>query len=85
MSTTVMAEAGASTDSLDNSAPIFEVVKGELDAEELAALTAVLLSAASDEETPVSPAAQPRTWVRRAILRVGPTPGPLAWRRSGWR
>ncbi|KNH15354.1 hypothetical protein ACU18_17395 [Arthrobacter sp. ZBG10] len=61
--------------------PLLSVVKGNPDAEELAALTAVVLSlAAAGPERPSEPAA--RTWVRRHQLRLAPTPGPGAWRRS---
>ncbi|MBT2595442.1 acyl-CoA carboxylase subunit epsilon [Arthrobacter sp. ISL-72] len=61
--------------------PLFSVVKGEPTDVELAALTAVVLSlgsaAAQGEKKPTV-----RHWVRRQQLRLAPTPGPGAWRRS---
>ena len=62
-------------------APLFSVVKGEPSAEELAALTAVVLSLGV---TDAPDAGKPtlRHWVRRQQLRLAPTPGPGAWRRS---
>ncbi|UVJ40778.1 acyl-CoA carboxylase epsilon subunit [Arthrobacter sp. CJ23] len=57
------------------------VVKGEPTPEELAALAAVVASLSS----PASAAPrQPSTrhWVRRQQLRLSPTPGPGAWKRS---
>ncbi|WP_223257086.1 acyl-CoA carboxylase subunit epsilon [Arthrobacter globiformis] len=62
-------------------AALFSVTKGEPTAEELAALTAVVLSlgsaaAARPEKTSV------RQWMRRQQLRLEPTPGPGAWKRS---
>ncbi|MEO8284361.1 MAG: acyl-CoA carboxylase subunit epsilon [Pseudarthrobacter sp.] len=62
-------------------APLFSVVKGEPSAEELAALTAVVLSLGG---TDAPEAGKPtlRHWVRRQQLRLAPTPGPGAWKRS---
>ena len=62
--------------------PLLSVVKGQPTAEELAALTAVVLSLGGGEP---APAGKPsvRHWVRRQQLRLAPTPGPGAWRRSG--
>ncbi len=61
--------------------PVFSVVKGQPSAEELAALTAVVLSLGSvDAVADGKPTA--RDWVRRQQLRLAPTPGPGAWRRS---
>jgi hypothetical protein len=61
--------------------PLLSVVKGQPTAEELAALTAVVLSLGGDgparEDTP-----SVRHWVRRQQLRLAPTPGPGAWKRS---
>jgi hypothetical protein len=57
------------------------VVKGQPSAEELAALTAVVLSLGSEDAAAArKPTA--RDWVRRQQLRLAPTPGPGAWRRS---
>ncbi len=62
-------------------APLFSVVKGQPTAEELAALTAVVLSLGGAE---AAPADKPpvRHWVRRQQLRLAPAPGPGAWKRS---
>lgn len=60
---------------------LFSVVKGRPTAEELAALTAVVLSLQGAEPaSPKEPAL--RNWVRRQQLRLAPTPGPGAWKRS---
>jgi len=65
----------------DEGAPLLSVVKGQPTAEELAALTAVVLSLGG--ESPVPATAQTvRHWVRRQQLRLAPTPGPGAWKRS---
>ncbi|WP_255767912.1 acyl-CoA carboxylase subunit epsilon [Pseudarthrobacter sulfonivorans] len=66
----------------ETSPPLFSVVKGEPSAEELAALTAVVLSLGVTDapETGGKPAL--RHWVRRQQLRLAPTPGPGAWKRS---
>ena len=66
---------------VDAAEPLLSVVKGQPSAEELAALTAVVLSlggqeAAEDRKPTV------RHWVRRQQLRMAPTPGPGAWKRS---
>lgn len=62
-------------------APLFSVVKGEPSAEELAALAAVVLSlAGADAAEAKKPSV--RHWVRRQQLRLAPTPGPGAWKRS---
>ncbi|WP_427135641.1 acyl-CoA carboxylase subunit epsilon [Pseudarthrobacter sp. S9] len=61
--------------------PLLSVVKGEPTPEELAALTAVVLSLGSAEPAaPERPGV--RHWVRRQQLRLAPKPGPDAWRRS---
>ncbi|GGC99732.1 hypothetical protein GCM10011512_28300 [Tersicoccus solisilvae] len=59
--------------------PLLQVLAGNPTAEELAALTAVVATlgtANEDAET------RDRSWQRRAALRMRPTPGPGAWRRS---
>jgi hypothetical protein len=62
--------------------PLLSVVKGHPTPEELAALTAVVLSLApSGDAEPAKPSV--RHWVRRQQLRLAPTPGPGAWKRSG--
>jgi hypothetical protein len=66
---------------LETHAPLLAVVKGQPTAEELAALTAVILSLGGEEP---APAGKPsvRHWLRRQQLRLAPTPGPGAWKRS---
>lgn len=61
--------------------PALSVVKGSPTPEELAALTAVVLSLGQGEPAaPEKPGV--RHWVRRQQLRLAPKPGPDAWRRS---
>jgi hypothetical protein len=61
--------------------PLFSVVKGEPTEVELAALAAVVLSlGTSAAEGKSKPSV--RHWVRRQQLRLAPTPGPGAWKRS---
>ena len=62
-------------------APLFSVVKGEPTDAELAALTAVVLSLGTSEAEGTSKPSV-RQWVRRQQLRLAPTPGPGAWKRS---
>jgi hypothetical protein len=62
--------------------PLFRVVKGEPTAEELAALTAVVLAAASGGGERERPPASP--WAARSGQTRGPLDhGPGAWRASG--
>ncbi len=62
-------------------AALLSVVKGEPTPEELAALTAVVLSLGSAAgAAPERPGV--RHWIRRQQLRLAPRPGPDAWRRS---
>ncbi len=63
-------------------APLLAVTRGNPTAEELAAVTAVVLALQSDGssenvQTPI------RHWARRAQLKLPPTPGAGSWRRSG--
>ena len=60
---------------------LLSVVKGQPTAEELAALTAVVLSLGAQETAEVRKPSV-RHWVRRQQLRLAPTPGPGAWKRS---
>ncbi|MEK0155361.1 acyl-CoA carboxylase subunit epsilon [Arthrobacter oryzae] len=61
--------------------PLFSVVKGEPTDVELAALAAVVLSLGTAEpEGDAKPSV--RHWVRRQQLRLAPSPGPGAWKRS---
>ena len=73
--------ATGETPAAETSPPLFSVVKGEPSAEELAALTAVVLSlGVTDPPDAAKPTV--RHWVRRQQLRLAPTPGPGAWKRS---
>ncbi|OAE01273.1 acyl-CoA carboxylase subunit epsilon [Arthrobacter sp. OY3WO11] len=63
------------------SVPLLSVVKGQPTAEELAALTAVVLSLGGVQQTGTDKPPV-RHWVRRQQLRLAPTPGPGAWKRS---
>ena len=61
--------------------PLLAVVKGEPTAEELAALTAVVVSLGSGAPAaPEKPGA--RHWIRRQQLQLAPKPGPGSWKRS---
>ena len=62
-------------------APLFSVVKGQPNDEELAALAAVVLSLGGETPAPAKTTSV-RHWVRRQQLRLAPTPGPGAWKRS---
>ena len=62
-------------------APLLAVVKGEPTPEELAALTAVVLSLGQTQQA-APESLGVRHWVRRQQLRLAPRPGPEAWRRS---
>ena len=65
----------------DTPEPLLSVVKGQPSAEELAALTAVVFSLGGQETAEVRKPTV-RHWVRRQQLRLAPTPGPGAWKRS---
>lgn len=60
---------------------VLSVVAGQPTDEELAALTAVVLALQQTDDAG-APTAAGRSWLRRAMLRLGPTPGPGSWRRS---
>ncbi len=62
-------------------AALLSVVSGNPTDQELAALTAVVVALQGSNETDDAPD-HPRSWLRRAMLRLGPTPGPGSWRRS---
>ncbi len=61
--------------------PAFSVVSGSPTPEELAALAAVVMALQAPQDTTPEPAPA-RSWVRRALLSLGPKPGPASWRRS---
>jgi hypothetical protein len=65
--------------------PLLKVVSGNPTEEEVAALTAVVLSLAETPEKALAARPSPRAWVRRERLRLAPTPGPGSWRRSSFR
>lgn len=61
--------------------PLLTVLKGNPTPEEIAALAAVVASLGTPEEAEtVAPST--RHWLRRQQLRMDPTPGPGAWKRS---
>jgi hypothetical protein len=62
---------------------LFRVVRGTPTDAELAALTVVLLTAATPSDTPPPP--EPSAWNDRAARMRRPLPtGPGAWRASAW-
>ncbi|ALE93937.1 hypothetical protein AOC05_03090 [Arthrobacter alpinus] len=66
---------------LQAQSPLLTVTKGNPDAEELAAVTAVVLAMQSGADA--APELPPtRQWARRTQLNLAPKPGPGAWRRS---
>lgn len=62
-------------------APLFSVVRGNPNDEEIAALAAVVMSLGSPAPAP-EPKRRMRSWIRRRQLRLQPAPGPGSWRRS---
>ena len=61
--------------------PLLNVTRGNPTAEELAAVTAVVLALqGGSDEAPKK--AGGRSWARRASLNLPPRPGAGAWRRS---
>lgn len=60
---------------------LFSVLRGNPTDEELAALTAVVLSLNPGTSAP-EPRRHSRAWLRRRELQLQPAPGPGAWRRS---
>lgn len=74
-------EAAPAAGSAPAGLPVLAVVKGEPTPEELAALTAVVLSLGGGApEAPAKPGA--RHWIRRQQLQLAPKPGPGSWKRS---
>ncbi len=61
--------------------PLLEVTRGTPSAEELAAVTAVVLALQSGSDGGNAKAPRPQ-WVRRAQLHLPPKPGAGSWRRS---
>ncbi|OUM40805.1 acyl-CoA carboxylase subunit epsilon [Arthrobacter agilis] len=66
----------------EDSGSVLSVVSGSPTDEELAALTAVVVALQGSEGADESQH-QGRSWLRRTMLRLGPSPGPGSWRRSG--
>lgn len=62
--------------------PLLTVTKGDPTAEELAAVTAVVLALQGGAGEPEAKAPS-RHWARRSLLKLPPKPGAGAWRRSG--
>ena len=63
--------------------PLFSGVAGNPSAEELAALTAVVMGLTADGGAPrATPESTRRIWNRRRQLSLAPKPGPGSWRRS---
>lgn len=71
----------------NHSKSLFTIVKGDLNQEQLAALTAVLLSLSTAAQAePAHRAQKPaQRQARSHDMRPLPLPGPGAWRRSVWR
>lgn len=61
--------------------PLLSVTRGQPTAEELAAVTAVVLALRGDADKETAKPAG-RAWARRAQLHLPPRPGAGAWRRS---
>ena len=79
-----MAEPDEPADAVSSDAApgiLFSVAKGQPTPEELAALTAVVLSLGQTQQA-APESLGVRHWVRRQQLRLAPRPGPQAWRRS---
>lgn len=62
--------------------PLLNVTRGNPTAEELAAVTAVVLALQSGNDD-AGTKAPTRQWARRAQLNMPPRPGAGSWRRSG--
>jgi len=66
--------------------PVLRIVRGDPSPEELAALTAVLAAASAGSGEPEEASGPSSVWVEReSLVRRPLTPGPNAWRTSGWR
>ena len=66
--------------------PVLRIVRGDPSPEELAALTAVLAAASAGSGEPEEASGPASVWVEReSLVRRPLTPGPNAWRTSGWR
>jgi hypothetical protein len=66
--------------------PVLRIVRGDPSPEELAALTAVLAAASGASGAPGEDTGPASAWTEReSLVRRPLTPGPNAWRMSGWR
>ncbi|GAA4042616.1 hypothetical protein GCM10023063_31010 [Arthrobacter methylotrophus] len=74
-------DSGPDSTEVGPAKPLLSVVKGDPTPEELAALAAVVASLGAPEQTE-TPRPSARHWLRRQQLRMEPTPGPGAWKRS---
>jgi hypothetical protein len=65
--------------------PVLRIVRGDPSPEDIAALTVVLTAASGGG--PGEPDGGPTSvWTdRESLVRRVPSPGPGAWRTSGWR
>jgi hypothetical protein len=62
---------------------VLRVIRGDASAEEIAALVAVLMSRAADDDSTSAARPSRSAWADRSALLHGPVvPGPGAWRRS---
>jgi hypothetical protein len=66
--------------------PVLRIVRGDPSPEEVAALTAVLAAASAGAPAAEAETGPASAWTEReSLVRHPPTPGPNAWRMSGWR
>lgn len=84
-------EPAAPADPAMAAEPFLQVIFGNPTAEELAALTAVVIGLGGSSADPgpapqtpsgLDPARTRRAWTRRRALSLQPAPGPGSWRRS---
>jgi hypothetical protein len=69
----------------DEDQPLLRVVRGNPTAEELAALTAVIVSRAHALSAAGAQPPARSAWTDRSrLVRRSPCPGPGAWRSSSW-
>ena len=81
-----MSGADEVTDEGTPARPVLRIVRGDPSPEELAALTAVLAAASAGSGEPEEAPGPASVWVEReSLVRRPLTPGPNAWRTSGWR
>jgi hypothetical protein len=77
---------GPDAEAVPASRPVLRIVRGDPSPEELAALTAVLAAASAGSGEPEEETGPASAWTEReSLVRRPLTPGPNAWRMSGWR